>query len=73
MLRSCSAAIRNDDDSKTRRDPNDNEPAFRPAPLWAFFAILAVVAIVGMVASFWDCGALVCRFWITHMQELKEF
>ena len=71
----CSAASRNDDDddSKTRRDLNDNEPTFKPVPLWVFFAILALVAIGGMVASFWDCGAPVCRFWITRMEELKEF
>ena len=50
-------------------DPNEDDPKFRPVPLWVFFAILAGVTIVGMVASFLDCGALVCRFWITHIKE----
>jgi hypothetical protein len=65
----CSAAISTDDVPKTRKDPNDSEATFKRVPLWGFLGILAVVALVGMVAEFLDCGAFVCRFWITHIKE----
>ena len=55
---------RNDEDSWN--EPNEDDPRFRPVPLWVFLAIVAVVTTVGMVASFLDCGALVC---ITPMKE----
>jgi len=61
-----SAAMRNDDDKK---DLNGDEGASKAVPLWVFLAIVAAVTSVAMVADLLNCGALMCRLWVTHLKE----